>query len=208
MRKIISTVTVLLLLFSLTSCKEKNREYDEAEVKAAALDLIEGSAVLNEVLWGRGIEYDVDTNYSNGYYYPASPMALEELGISSVDDLKAKCAMVFSTGYCESIFGSVFSSYGDKEDILGYARYYQGLDALMVYSRANVLLSDEVEYLYDTLSVTHSRGEVVYVSISVKVTRGEKSQTQTIEVGLIEEASGFRIDTPTYLVYNEYLDEN
>ena len=100
----------------------------------------------------------------------------------------------------------MFSSYGDGDSILGYARYYQGFDTLMVYSKANALLTDTVEYLYDTLTVDGSLGEVVIVSISVTVTRGEKSQTQTITVDLIEEDAGWRINTPTYIVYNEYLN--
>ena len=209
MKKIISFAAVILLLFSLISCdeKEKNREYNETEVKAAAELLIKESAPLNDVFWGAGIEYEEDFNYKNGFYYPAKTESVEKLGISTLDGLKKKTEAVFSKGYCDSIYKTVFTSYGDEDDLLGYARYYQGIDRIMVYSKANVLLADKVEYHYGTLSVLGSEEKTVFVTISVTVTRGEKSQTQIIKVGLLEEESGWRIDTPTYLVYNEFLDD-
>ena len=78
----------------------------------------------------------------------------------------------------------------------------------MVYSRFENMLPDEVEYLYDTLTVTHSEGDVVYVKVNAKVTRDEE-HVQTVEnvIGLIEEDKGWRIDTATYLKYNDRQDE-
>lgn len=206
MKKLISLTAAVLLLFSLVSCKEKNREYDEKEVKTAAEKLIFESGELNGVLWGEGLEYDAESRFKNGFYCPATDVALEKLGISDLDGLKEKCAGVFSSAYCDSIYNTVFSSFGDDDSVLGYARYYQGEGFIMVFSKANVLLKDRVEYLFDTLSVKGAEGEKVFVTLSVKVTRGDKFQIQTVDIGLIEEADGWRIDTPTYLVYNEFLE--
>lgn len=54
MKKIISLITLIALLCSLISCGEKNREYDENEVKLAAEALIRKSADLNRIFWGEG----------------------------------------------------------------------------------------------------------------------------------------------------------
>ena len=69
-----------------------------------------------------------------------------------------------------------------------------------------VFLSDKVTYLFDTLEVSHSEGELVFVSLDVRIERDGKTQERTINVGLIEEDDGWRIDNPTYANYNEYKD--
>ena len=79
----------------------------------------------------------------------------------------------------------------------------------MVYSKALVLLKDEVSYNFDTLEVIGSKKEIVYVTLTVEVRRDENTQMRTLKVGLIEEDNGWRIDTPTYMSYvenNDYED--
>ena len=80
----------------------------------------------------------------------------------------------------------------------------------MVYSLTDPLLKDEVVYDYDSLKVINSKKETVYVNIDCTVTREDgKTQKKTLEIGLIEEANGWRLDTPTYATYNqEYYDKN
>lgn len=192
----------LCFSFALVSC-DKDRDYDEAEVKASAETLIRKSKKLNEIFWGKGILCnDLDT-YQNGAYYPADFNSQLEFGFFSVDEILEESAKVFSSDYCISINDSVFSSKTGEFGMLGYARYYQEEALLMVYSKYEPLLTDTVEYLYDTIEVLGSDGDIVNVKISVKVTRGELSQTRDIEIALIEEANGWRIDSPTYVIYRE-----
>ncbi len=214
MKRIITLFIAISLIFSLnlslTSC---DRKYDEAEVKAVAEILIEKSLFLNEIYWGEGIPY-IPTG--SNVYCEANIIALSELGFYTVEELKKKTEEVFTKEYCSYIFSSSFSSVKDGEEIQFYARYYQKYEdefqnepiCIMVYSRFENLLPDKVEYLYDTLTVTHSDGDVVYVKVNVKVTRDEE-KVQTVEnvIGLIEEDGGWRIDTPTYLKYNDRQDE-
>jgi len=214
MKKIVSLIIVVALLCSLVSCKEKNREYDENEVKLAAESLIRKSAELNYIFWGEGIGYINDASYSVGYYYPADIFSLLSYGIETIDDLKEKTRKVFSLSYSENIFSTVFSSLGDEDEIYGFARYYQKYsdaenkepECIMVYSNALVLLKDEVSYDFDTLKVIGSKKQTVYVTLSVNVKRGENTQTRELKVGLVEEEGGWRIDTPTYMSYIENDD--
>ena len=62
-RKIIALLLVFTIL-TLISC-DKNREYDEGEVKAAAQELIKKSEAVNLVFYGTGIAYDDDKNNSS-----------------------------------------------------------------------------------------------------------------------------------------------
>ena len=202
MKRTLSAILILTLIVSLLSCGEKDRDYDEYDVKIAAETLIKKSRSLNEVYWGRGIGYYEDDNYADGYYLPADPVSLYELGFETLDQLKEKTGEVFSKKYCEAIFDSTFVSDADAGTFVT-KRYYQGIDCIMVYSKANVFLTDKVTYLYDTITVTGSSGETVFVKIKVKVERGELSQERDIEIGLVEEEAGWRIDTPTYASYRQ-----
>lgn len=211
MKKTVSLLTLVILLafcLNLTSC---NRKYDEMVVKEEAARLIAASVELNEIYWGKGIGYINDAAGSNGAYYEANFFDLVKYEIRTVDDLKDKTRLVFSEGYCESIFQTAFSSVVDEEELQFYARYYQKYAdeynkepiTIMVYSLAKVLLTDEIEYHYDTLQVIGSKKETVYVQIEVSVTREDKTQRKVLKIGLVEENLGWRLDTPTYSSYNE-----
>ena len=200
MKKILCCILLLSLTLSIISCGKKNREYDEYEVKTAAEILIRKSKTLNDVYWGAGIGYYEDDNYSDGYYYPADPMSLGNLGFETIEELKEKTEKVFSKEYCLSIYESSIVSDSDT-DTSFRKRYYQGLECIMVYSKATAFLIDKVTYLYDTIEVTGSDEKTVFVNISVTVERDGKTQERVIEVGLVEEADGWRIDTPTYVSY-------
>ncbi len=214
MKKIISILLLAALLCSFISCGDKNRKYDENEVKLAAEELIRSSAELNRIFWGEGIGYIDDASFSVGYYYPADMFSLYNYGIETVEDLKKKTKKVFSEAYSQNIFSTVLSSLTDGDGIYAFARYYQKYsdaenkepECIMVYSKAIVLLNDEVSYNFDTLEVVGSKKETVYVTLKVDVKRDEKIQTRELKVGLIEEENGWRIDTPTYISYVENDD--
>ncbi len=215
MKKILILILVISLIFSLsiglTSC---DRDYDEAEVSSAAKSLIEKSIFLNKIYWGEGIPYI--PSISASLYCEADFIALSGLGFYTVDELKKITEEVFSKAYCEDIFSTSFSSIKDGEEIQFYARYYQKYEdefqtvpiCIMVYSKFENMLPDKVEYLYDTLTVTHSKGDVVYVKVQAKVTRDEEhEQIKEMVIGLKEEENGWRIDTSTYLKYNDRQEE-
>lgn len=214
MKKLISLIIMFALLCSLISCDDKNREYDEDEVRIAAENLIRKSSDLNYIFWGEGIGYIKDDSFSVGYYYPADIASLASFKIETIDDLKEKTREVFSSSYSENIFSTVLSSLSDGDEIYRLARYYQKFsdagnkepECIMVYSNALVLLKDEVTYNFDTLAVRGSEKETIYVTISVNVTREEKTQIRELKVGLVEEDDGWRIDTPTYMSYIENED--
>ncbi len=206
MKRVLSLALALLLTLPLIlfSCGEQNRKYDGEAVVEAAIELIKKSEDLNEIFWGRGIAYLENDADRNGYYYAADPDSLARFGIENISDLRIKTLATFSAGYADTIFNTVLSPLGDEDTgIVGYTRYFQSNDKIMVFSKYTALLNDDVTYLYDTLKATHSKGETVFVSLDVMIKRGEKEQKRTIEVGLIEEEGVWKIDTPTYAVYRE-----
>ena len=204
-------LTLALIIAAFTSCKEKDREYDEGEVKAAARELIEDSILLNEIFWGKGLPYYDDRNTSEGSYYRAIEYYHYEMGFKNIDELKELCAKTFSKKYCESINQTMFSSIEDGEETLLLSRYYQKVSVvdgtpeyIMVNTNCQKLLSGTVEYDYESIKVTGSEGETVFVTINATVTEeGLEPQTREIRISLVEEESGWRIDSPTYLTYDK-----
>ena len=208
MKKIVSLFLSAVILLLLVSCgAEKNRSYNEEEVKAAAEKLIMKSERLNEIFWGEGIPYVEDDPLipSNGQYYPADPLYTYKNGMITVDDLIKEAEAVFSSAYTASIRASILSSSVGNNGMTGYTRYYQDTDymTIMVYKKFKPLLTDSVEYFYSDIKVIGSKGEKVTVEIPIKVTRGDLSQERTKKIDLVEEKDGWRIDSPTYATYRE-----
>lgn len=212
-KALLLTLVVIFSAFSFNSCKtkkEKDREYNESEVLEAARTLIKKSEILNEIYYGQGIEYDIgDTSNSNGYYYPADLMSLDKFGVTNVEDIKRLTRECFTTGQSDQMINTILSSIRNQSgDIIHFARYYQEYETLnenvekcvMVYSKYDVLLVDTVEYFYDTLRVIGVKGQIIKVEIEANATSPAGNvQRKKIVIDLLEEANGFRIDSPTYV---------
>ena len=219
MRRIISLillVTLVLSTLSLISCGEKNREYDSTEVLSKAEELIKETETLNKILWGDGLNYIEDLNYSDGIYYMANPIDAKLLGFETVDDLWKKTTEVYSDGYCKIIAETIFDGLKSETGVISYSRYYQKYSALdpeepeciMVNSQFYKSFYSDIEYMYDTIYDIGSEGEVIYVGIKARVSYDGKSQIKDLKIGLIEESDGFRIETPTFANYYEETEEN
>ena len=203
------TVTIVSL-FTLSSC---NRKYDEEEIIEVSKILLKDAEMLNIVYYGSGIEY-FDDEDEKGYYRKANVNHLEELGFSTIDELKKLTDKTFSVGYSSELYSTILSSLVTDISIVSPARYYQAYDEetgapthIMVYSNFTPMLKDSIVYDYDSLRVEGSKKEKVYVKIDATVTKADgKSQNTTVTVALVEEDDGWRIDNPTYANYNEYKD--
>lgn len=209
--RLLSLLLIVFVLLSFVSCE---RSYDEEEVIANASRLLREAEVLNEIYYGKGLQY-VTTGHIDGYYYEADPVQLYTLGFSTIEELKNKTLKTFSVGYSEQIFKTKLSVIEDETGIQQMTRYYQKYDGvnvlapvcIMVYSKAPVSLKDEITYDYSSLTVSGVKGQTVYVNVLANVKSGEKSQTVTIKIALIEEDDGWRIDNPCYANYNESQDK-
>ena len=207
MKRLISFLTcIVLLLTVLTACGEKNREYNEEEVRLAAYSLLEDSKKVNLVFFGTGIRHDTEsTAFSNGAYCIADLFHTNALGISNIAELKDETARVYTDALCSIIFTTKLSSLEDDGYILELARYYENDDGdIMVYTDAEPMYENEIEYLYDTLTVIGSKGELVYITVDAILTNADgKEQRKRAEFALLEEDDGWRLDTYSFIKFNE-----
>ena len=211
--KIISLLLIAVTIVSLFTLSSCNRKYDEKEIIEVSKILLKDAEMLNIVYYGSGIEY-FDDEDEKGYYRKANVNHLEELGFSTIDELKKLTDKTFSVGYSSELYSTILSSLATDISIVSPARYYQAYDEetgapthIMVYSNFTPMLKDSIVYDYDSLRVEGAKKEKVYVKIDATVTKADgKSQNTTVTVALVEEDDGWRIDNPTYANYNEYKD--
>ncbi len=220
MMKYALKITAILLLIallplSLISC---DRKYDEAEVKAAARELITASISLNDIYYGEGVRFLEYSEKNIGVYFEADPAHLLELGFSTIPELKTKTKEVFSKAHAERMFAGSLSGTFTPNGSSTLARYYQQYteggapdyviepDYIMVYSEYENMLKGDVTYDLDNLTVLGAEGDIVYVSVNVSIIYEGKTQNTSIKIGLFEEEAGWRLDSPTYVSYSEYLD--
>jgi hypothetical protein len=210
MKKIISLVILCVMICTtLISC-DNDRDYDEAVVLSSAYGLIEKSHKLNELLYGPGLEF---SDEGVGKYKLATEESLEKYGISTVDDMKAMVSEIFSESYSKIIFASdVFSSVKVDDVIKSYARYYQSYDengnpnGIMVLSDYDYPLRGTYTYT-DSLKVYDVEGEIIIVEAVVTATsESGKTKNLNFKIRLYEEPFGWKLISPTYVVYNEYSD--
>ncbi len=213
-RILVHRLSALLLMFTLSfslfSCGEKNREYDEEEVSAAAIALIKESKFLDVIYFGDGIPADTLSTEGFAYYKPANFIWLDENGFSTLEELKKMTTNVYTSSYSQLLFSSTFSGISGADGSAGevLARYIQkyvgddplaGEECILVYTRTEPLYTaDKNEHLYETLKVTESRGQRVFITIDVLVTEGDVTERVTQRIGLIEEADGWRLDNSTF----------
>ena len=209
-KKILALITLLAVTLSLLCSCEKDRKYDETEVIAAAKELIAKSHRLNELLYGKGLAF---TDEGIGVYKRADAESLSYYGIETVEDMKAMVREIFSASYCEIIFASdVFSGVKIGDEIKSYARYYQSYDengqpnGIMVRSDYEYPLRGSYEYS-DSMEVIDVEGDIIVVNTLVFTTSESGMQKNiNFKVRLEEDTVGWRLVSPTYVVYNEYTD--
>lgn len=208
--RVIALILVSVSLLSLFSC-EKDRKYDEAEVISATRELLLASVPINEIYYGKGLDYKADGE--SGIYKAATVEGLEKYGVSTVEDIKTKTLEVFSDSIAETMFSSVFSSISDDGVIVYYSRYYQAYDEknnpteIMVNSKHEYFLTGSISYDLESVTVLDVEGEVIKLGVSADVSsKSGKVKTMSLTVRIIEEADGWRLKSPSYAVYNESTD--
>ena len=208
-KKILSLLLLIASLMTLVSC-ERDREYNEAEVIAAAKELLLKTQAVNEIFYGKGFEVVEDEGV--GIYKKASAESLSSYGVFTIDDIKRKTLEVFSDKRSSIMFSTVLESIKDEGVIVHYLRYYEHTDEdgnkyVMVNTDYDYHLKGSIEYL-DGINVKDVKGEIIIIGVPVKLTsQSGKVKNTEIEIEMIEEEDGWRFNSPSEAVYNESTEE-
>lgn len=217
--KLLSLLLCIFLIGAvLVSCHgdkgKTDREYDEAEVCAAARVLIEKSKILNEIYYGAGIPYKepIKEDAEIDVYMLADPAYLsalyEDHGIKDIETLKEKTKEVFSKTGSASVISAFLQNTTGINGMAGYARYYMAKENVDLGTQAGLMVrtnaknyyenTASVEYIYDGMHVSAVDGEYLTVSLKVKTTGKDGTEnTRDMTVKLIEEENGYRLSGST-----------
>ena len=142
-----------------------------------------------------------NTSVSGGAYRPADEEYLAALGISNVTGLRELTKEVYSEWWSDKIFDTKLSPVQEDGVIYSHTRYYDkkdksGKNYIMVNTNADVRYDNDIEYIYDTLSVIGSEVEIIKIEIDVLlISKQGNTDIRRVECDLIEEDNGFRLDT-------------
>lgn len=217
--KLLSLLLCIFLIGAvLVSCNgdkgKTDREYDEAEVCAAARVLIEKSKILNEIYYGAGIPYKepIKEDAEIDVYMLADPAYLsalyEDHGIKDIETLKEKTKEVFSKTGSASVISAFLQNTTGINGMAGYARYYMAKENVDLGTQAGLMVrtnaknyyenTASVEYIYDGMHVSAVDGAYLTVSLKVKTTGKDGTEnTRDMTVKLIEEENGYRLSGST-----------
>ena len=217
---------IFLIGVVLVSCNgdkgKTDREYDEAEVCAAARVLIEKSKILNEIYYGAGIPYKepIKEDAEIDVYMLADPAYLsalyEDHGIKDIETLKEKTKEVFSKTGSASVISAFLQNTTGINGMAGYARYYMAKENVDLGTQAGLMVrtnaknyyenTASVEYIYDGMHVSAVDGEYLTVSLKVKTTGKDGTEnTRDMTVKLIEEENGYRLSGSTVATHQPQL---
>ena len=187
--------------------------YDEAEVRAAAIERLKESVLLNEIFYGAGMpEADGASDDLIGGYVPIDPAYAEAHGLNSVDDLRLLMQNTFS-----------YTIYGDLErlfltgatlDGVNYSHYIDGqgeedgngnrehLGIFVWIKRATnvdskVRPTQTTSFDYDSLSVIGAEGKRVRVEVDCTVTDSMDGRVVTVRraLYLVNEYGRWKLDS-------------
>ena len=214
MKKILSLVALTAILactvLSFSSCAT----LDTAGLLEAAPDLIERSAMLNEVFFGEGIPYNKDST-PVGSYYEADKEYLREAGFATVTQLKNKTKTVFSEAYSEIIFSANLSGFAVEGSGYTYARYTSSQAEALRDEKETILVFvgegaqnpyqiGKCTYDYSTLQITKVGRDYAEVTLSVHTVfppsesyPDGREEDAPMTIRFVFE-DGWRIDSPTY----------
>ncbi len=186
MKKIVSLILIVVLLCGSLAMSSCARQSDD-EARAIVRDLIERSYNLNVAYYGQGLPYDSENQVEGNYYHVA-----EDAPFKVRNDLIVETKAVFSDRIATDLIKVYIdgtSSYG----VVVYARYITGYDGyLTVYKDYDYILENVQKYNPETIELEkNSRKEI-------KATVQSYDGTSQIEVVLVYEVDGWRIDSPTY----------
>ena len=118
--KIVSLLLIIVTIVSLFTLSSCNRKYDEEEIIEVSKILLKDAEMLNIVYYGSGIEY-FDDEDEKGYYRKADVNHLEELGFTTIDELRKITEKTFSVGYSAELYSTILSSLATDISIISPA---------------------------------------------------------------------------------------
>lgn len=177
-----SLLLLATALMALVSCGEVNIVAKEEEILCAAEMLIKKSVLWNEIFYIDGMRPLEGGRSPSDSYVEVDPSYLQEIGMSSVAEIKEYGKEIFSPDMMKSfedtLFGSIKSDTGSLISSAACMDYEEKVTGVLMYTVVNtkespksyngVPYGEHIEYLYSTMRVTYNRNYAATVEITVR----------------------------------------
>ena len=196
---ILAAVLILGLLAGGIYLLRKNaNRISDTEAKEILSELIPKAQKINDIVWGKGLPVldsaPPELNSIKGAQYRAVDSSC---GFANTDDLKKAIAEVYSQRYIETAINyTAFEGTGaeDGELYATYPRYKDNNDGLLCIDIENPGFELTTEISTDAVKVKSADFEKITIETNAKV----GGVTVPLELVLVKEDNGWRLDTPTY----------
>lgn len=181
---ILLTILTILMIVSMISCKS----VDDKTAIVIANSLINQSYELNVIYFGEGLEPQ-EAEKEDDLYAPVKGSSNYTTKLSLVERTRE----IFSTDYASDIIKTAFEGeMGAVGSSAVYARYIEFEGYLSV--RRNIEGIEVAKYDFSTTELIKNSSK--FIIVKVKTANLEKNQF--VEITLINEDNGWRIDSATY----------
>lgn len=200
--KWMSILLSMLLLFSLicfSSCKKSPPPALE-DIYDDAVDLIERSYAINDILFGYGLPvWEWESSYAEIMrVYQTRPMyeaVTPYATVTTTARIKTLLSSVYSSSYVESLSSTLFDGYAYEEGAMS-AQLKEDSNGLHQNRNYQELVTWQRIYDYSTMRVVDGDAQTAVIAVESYL---ENDMTRlTVELVLVLENGVWRLDTPTY----------
>ena len=186
-KRIISIILLLALCLCIFGCSINQNSKRAISAKAIFNYLVSSSYELNVIFFGEGLEHH---EVENGELY--APVLSSEK-YTTQEELESVAAEIFSSNYTESIINTAFiGNQGGITGTVNFARYIESYGCLT--ARVDYEPIKIAEYDFSTTEIT----KISRKFIQGKIMTTNFDKNEYVEITLINEDNGWRIDSATY----------
>lgn len=182
LKELACVILIIVLVIPMASCKGP----EEEEAIALVKDLLSKSLELNEIYYGKGLDYEKN---EDGVYGNIYSRVSKDAKYRIREDLERATRKVFSASYSKSIIDHAFNMtlgiYGGGSN----PRYFVGSDGYLTVLR-EYGAREITEYNFDSIKIKRSRSKKIVATVM-------STENEEIEIILVKEKDGWRLDSAT-----------
>jgi hypothetical protein len=187
LKRIISIILLAILCLSLFGCSINQNSKKAIAAKTILNNLVLKSYELNVIFYGEGLQHH---EVEDGELY--APVISSEK-YKTKKELESAAAEIFSEDYTKSIIDTAFiGNQGGISGTVNFARYIESYDCLT--ARVDYKPIKIAEYDFSTTEITKISNK--FIQGKIMTTNFDKNEY--VEITLINEENGWRIDSATY----------
>ena len=186
MKKISKFLLCLIMIFTLTFPLVSCGGMEEAEAKVLVEEIVKRSETLNDILYGKGMEYEES---EDGKYSTIYSRIKDDAPLKTRKELEKEIKEVFTAAYANSLVSHAFALtpglFGDNS----YPRYQEGSDKVLTVMR-DYEAREITQYDYSTIKIEKCKKNKIVATIL-------STENEIVEIYLIKEVNGWRLDSAT-----------